>query len=146
MGRLGLEDQRDRPVVDQIDLHVSAKSAASSLRRSAEPLIQGLGNFRCCRREKARGGSLCRFRRYRVNWLTQRISRSPSGSFIRPSLILEDPQSHRLAGEPLDLFGSVPRCDAKQNEQSGTDRPDRVPVDLDSGPGNALDHGAQRRA
>ena len=58
-----------------------------------------------------------------------------------PVLVLEDPKSSDLAGEPLRSGARVCSRDAEQHDDAAGDRPDLIAADRDRRLGDALDDG-----
>ena len=83
-----------------------------------------------------------------MNWLTTSASPPTSSSerFVRPVVILEDPQLADPARERVGRRLVIAVTDAEQHEQSAADRADRPAVDPDLGAGDPLQERAHAAA
>ena len=129
---LGVEDDRHRAVVHDLDLHAGAEGAGRDRdpllpERGAERLVERLGLLRPRGGREARAVALGRVGDQReLADDERRAARVEEAPVELPLLVLEDPQARDLAGEPV---ASPPRRlgDAEQDAEPGADRADLAP-------------------
>src|SRR5918994_5003321 len=144
---LAVEHDRDRPVVDELDLHPGAEDPVlhgdpELTQRSAEPLVAPFRLRRSGRAAEARPVTLARVRAQRELTDDEYTATGVEHCSIEATLVvLEDPQPRDLPGEAFGVGGFVSGGHPEQHEQTILD----LPHDAAAGPhrrtGDALDHG-----
>jgi hypothetical protein len=145
-----VEQQGDRAVVDQLDLHLGAEAAAFDLAAAgAEPRDQqlderpgALGRRRAGERRPA--SPLHRSEQRELRDDQQAAAGGGEVEIHPPLAVVEQPQGGELLGRGLDLALAVAGLDADQHEQAAADGGDPLVADFHRGAANALQDEAHR--
>src|SRR5690349_11917190 len=122
------QDDRDGPVVHELDLHPGAEDAGRDLdaevaQRRAERLVQRLRPLRAGGRREARAVALRRVGEERELADDERRAAGLEERAVElAGVVLEDAQARDLAGEALRSGGVVAGADAEQDAEPGADR------------------------
>ncbi len=145
---LSVDDDRDRAVVDELDLHPGAEDPRSHRdAERAERIAEALDErFRLLRRRRggeARPEALARLGEERELADDERLATSvEEGAVEATACVREDPNPGDLGSEPLRGVGPVPGGDPEQDEEARAAGADHGAVDADCGPRNPLHDGS----
>jgi hypothetical protein len=143
-----LEQQGDRPVVHELDLHVRAEDAGGHVgpagaERVGEGVHQRLGLLRPGRVDVGRSPSLARVAVERELADDEHRARHVGHRPVHDSLVIgEDAQLPELAGQLLGVRGVVVVGDAHEHAQAGADAAHHLAVDRHGRAGHPLDESA----
>jgi hypothetical protein len=143
------EDDRHRPVVDELDPHARAEDAGLDLQpegtqRLAEGVVERLGLVRRRRGGEARPVSLARVAEQRE--LAHREHRAAGvhdAAVELAGVVLEDTELRDLRREADGVLAAVAAGDAEQDEQPAPDLADRFAADTNGCARDALDDSFQ---
>jgi hypothetical protein len=148
---LGVEDDRDRAVVRDLDDHPGAEHAclggkAEVAELLAERFVQRFGHVGPGRFREVRPGSLLasaiRYERELAD--DERLAARVDDAPVEPALlVLEDPQAGDLAGETQGGRLVVSQRDAEEDAEPRADGGDGFPVDEDARLADPLDERSQ---
>lgn len=145
-----VEQQRDRAVVDQLDLHRGAEAAALDLAAArAETRDQELDQRPGARGRRGAGErrpAAALDRRQESELRDDQQAAAGGGEIeIHPPLaVVEQPQRRELLRRRLDLSLAVVGLDADQHQQAAADGGDPLALDLHRGAANTLQDEAHR--
>jgi hypothetical protein len=146
---LGVEHDRDRAVVCDLDEHAGAEGTscdrdALPLEGGAERFVDGLRLFRAGGVREARPVALRRVRYERELADDERLAARVDDAPVEPALlVLEDPQAGDLAGETQGGRLVVSQRDAEEDAEPRADGGDGFPVDEDARLADSLDDCSQ---
>jgi hypothetical protein len=139
------QDDRDGPVVHELDLHPGAEDAGRDLdaevaQRRAERLVQRLRPLRAGGRREARAVALRRVGEERELADDERRAAGLEERAVElAGVVLEDTELPDLRREPLGPRAVVITRDAEQDEQPRADLADGLAADADGRARDALD-------
>jgi hypothetical protein len=122
-----VERDRDRAVVDELDLHACTENAlldrhAELSKRCGEVLVEGLGELRPRRMRERRSVSLRRVGDQRELADDESLAAGVQERAVELArLVLEDAQAGDLPRKPFRLLGRIAFCDAEEDEQTCAD-------------------------
>src|SRR5579871_3450241 len=122
------QEDRDGPVVDELDLHVSAEAPACRSELVADQLVERTRELR--RGGAGEAGAVAAARVGVERELADAQHRALAERVVHlPCGVGEDPQRPQLLREPPRAFGVVVRRDAEQHEHARPDVRDRLVLD-----------------
>src|ERR687888_2069533 len=145
-----VENDRDRALVHQLDLHPRAEGAGLDVyperaQRLAEALVERLGSLGRSRVGEARPVPLRRVREQRELTDDEGRAAGVEKRAVELSLlVLEDPQARHAPGEPLGRRRVVAARNPDEDAEAGADLGAHPAADEHAGAGDPLDDGSHR--